>query len=130
MPELPLQGIDAPAPTAVRLPIADAPAGGASRGGGVADDAARQKRLRALAAEIETLPTTHAAFARLLSVAVESLHGAGAWIGLTMEDTDALVVVASHGDVPVATRSSHAYRCVRLPRRCWWILNMRWASSP
>jgi signal transduction histidine kinase len=101
MPELPLQGIDAPAPNAARMPITDAPAGGASRGGGVADDAARAKRLRALAAEIETLPTTHAAFARLLAVAVESLQGAGAWIGLTMEDTDALVVVASYGDVPV-----------------------------
>jgi signal transduction histidine kinase len=101
MPELPMQGIDAPAPNSARLPIADAPPAGASRGGGVADDAARAKRLRALAAEIETLPTTHAAFARLLTVAVESLQGAGAWIGLTMEDTDALVVVASYGDVPV-----------------------------
>jgi GAF domain/His Kinase A (phospho-acceptor) domain len=101
MPEQPLQGIDAPAPLNSRIPVTDAPAGGASRGGGIADDATRTKRLRALAAEIETLPTTHAAFTRLLSVAVESLQGAGAWIGLTMEDSDALVVVASHGEVPM-----------------------------
>jgi hypothetical protein len=51
--------------------------------------------------EIEALPTTHAAFTRLLTVAVETLHAAGAWVGLAMEDTDALVVVAAHGDVPV-----------------------------
>lgn len=77
------------------------PVGGASRGGNTPDDAARARRLRALATEIETLPTTHAAFARLLTVAVEVLQGAGAWIGLIMEDSDALVVVAAVGDVPV-----------------------------
>jgi len=81
-------------------PVVDAPAGGASRGNSP-DDASRARRLRALASEIETLPTTHAAFTRLLTVAVETLHGAGAWIGLTMEDTDALVVVAAHGEVPM-----------------------------
>ena len=104
MPESPLHGVDAPvtpAPVAPQPPVIDAPAGGASRGGGMADDASRARRLRALANEIETLPTTHAAFARLLTVAVETLQGAGAWVGLTMEDSDALVVVASHGDVPV-----------------------------
>jgi hypothetical protein len=67
----------------------------------MADDASRARRLRALASEIETLPTTHAAFTRLLTVAVETLQGAGAWVGLTMEDSDALVVVAAHGEVPV-----------------------------
>lgn len=51
--------------------------------------------------EIETLPTTHAAFTRLLTVAVETLQAAGAWVGLTMEDSDALVVVATHGEVPI-----------------------------
>ena len=104
MPESPLHGVDAPAlpaPVAQQPPVIDAPAGGASRGGGMADDASRARRLRALANEIETLPTTHAAFARLLTVAVETLQGAGAWVGLTMEDSDGLVVVASHGEVPV-----------------------------
>ena len=105
MPESPFHAIEVPAaPTAVPSPpppIIDAPAGGASRGGGTADDASRSRRLRALATEIETLPTTHAAFARLLTVAVETLQGAGAWVGLTMEDSDALVVVAAHGEVPV-----------------------------
>ena len=88
-----------PPPPAIELP-----AGGASRGN-TPDDASRARRLRALAAEIETLPTTHAAFARLLSAAVDTLHGAGAWIGLTMEDSDALVVVATHGEVPVEAGS-------------------------
>lgn len=106
MPESPFRGIDAPASVAPALtpptpPSAEATAGGASRGGGTADDGSRSRRLRALATEIETLPTTHAAFARLLSVAVETLQGAGAWVGLTMEDSDALVVVAAHGEVPV-----------------------------
>jgi signal transduction histidine kinase len=104
MPDLPSGGMDVaasiPSPGPI-VPVADAPAGGASRGGGVSDDASRAARLRALAAEIETLPTTHSAFTRLLTVAVDTLHGAGAWIGLTMEDSDALVVVASHGDVGV-----------------------------
>ncbi|MDZ7631916.1 MAG: hypothetical protein U5K74_11380 [Gemmatimonadaceae bacterium] len=105
MPESPLFGIDATPPSppvSSPPPVIDAPAGGgASRGGGTADDSSRARRLRALATEIETLPTTHAAFARLLTVAVESLQGAGAWVGLTMEDSDALVVVAAHGEVPV-----------------------------
>ena len=103
MPDQPYRGIEVPVtpPPAAHTPITDAPAGGASRGGGTADDAARGRRLRALAAEIETLPTTHAAFARLLSVAIETLHAAGAWIGLTMEDSDALVVVSAQGEVPV-----------------------------
>lgn len=94
-----------PAPSVPTLspqpPVTDAPAGGASRGGGTADDSSRSRRLRALANEIETLPTTHAALARLLSVAVETLQGAGAWVGLTMEDSDALVVVASTGEISV-----------------------------
>jgi signal transduction histidine kinase len=105
MPEVPLPGIDVPAPSAPALspqpPVTNAPAGGASRGGGTADDSSRSRRLRALASEIETLPTTHAALARLLTVAVETLHGAGAWVGLTMEDSDALVVVAATGDIPM-----------------------------
>ncbi len=105
MPEQPIYGVDVPAPSAPPLssqtPIADAAAGGASRGGGTADDSSRARRLRALATEIETLPTTHAALARLLAVAVDVLQGAGAWIGLTMEDSDALVVVAAYGEVPV-----------------------------
>ena len=105
MPEQPIYGVDVPAPSAPPLssqtPIIDAPAGGASRGGGTADDPSRARRLRALATEIETLPTTHAALARLLAVAVDVLQGAGAWIGLTMEDSDALVVVAAFGEIPV-----------------------------
>lgn len=105
MPESPFRGIDAPVPAVPDLGppavFAESTAGGASRGGGTADDGLRSRRLRALATEIETLPTTHAAFARLLAVAVETLQGAGAWVGLTMEDTDALVVVAAHGEVPV-----------------------------
>ncbi len=104
MPE-PLSGLDASdatrMPSSAHLPVIDAPAGGASRGGGTPDDAARAKRLRALATEIESLPTTHAALARLLSVAVETLHAAGAWVGLTMEDSDALVAIATHGEVPI-----------------------------
>jgi His Kinase A (phospho-acceptor) domain len=104
MPELPMSGVDVPAPShplsSPQTPIADAPAGGASRGG-TPDDATRARRLRALASEIEALPTTHAAFARLLSVAVETLHAAGAWVGLTMEDSDALVAVATFGEIPV-----------------------------
>ena len=104
MPEEPIFGVDVPAPSvqplSSQVPITDAPAG-ASRGGGTADDSSRARRLRALATEIETLPTTHAAFARLLTVAVDVLQGAGAWVGLTMEDSDALVVVAAHGEVPV-----------------------------
>lgn len=108
MPESPFPGIDATAPSApviLPAPATDAPAGGASRGGGTADDPSRSRRLRALANEIETLPTTHAAFARLLTVAVETLQGAGAWVGLTMEDSDALVVVAAHGEIPVEAGS-------------------------
>ncbi len=105
MPESPFHGIDVRAPSAPAFTpppvVNDAPAGGASRGGGTPDDASRARRLRALATEIETLPTTHAAFARLLTVAVETLQGAGAWVGLTMEDSDALVVVAAHGEVSV-----------------------------
>ncbi len=105
MPDLPFRGLDASLPGAPALgpppPFAEAPAGGASRGGGTPDDGARSRRLRALATEIETLPTTHAAFARLLTVAIETLQGAGAWVGLTMEDSDALVVVAAQGEVPV-----------------------------
>lgn len=104
MPEQPIRGIDVPAasPPSLTPPpaVTDAPAGGASRGNSP-DDAARARRLRALATEIETLPTTHAALTRLLTVAVETLQGAGAWVGLTMEDTDALVVIAAQGDVPV-----------------------------
>ena len=105
MPDLPIRGVDVTAPPSPTLspqpPITDAPAGGASRGGGTADDSSRARRLRALANEIETLPTTHAALARLLTVAVETLQGAGAWVGLTMEDSDALVVVASTGEISV-----------------------------
>lgn len=104
MPEQPIRGIDVPASvlpvSSSTPPVLDAPAGGASRGNSP-DDAARARRLRALAMEMETLPTTHAAFTRLLTVAVETLQAAGAWVGLTMEDTDALVVVAAHGEVPV-----------------------------
>ena len=104
MPEQPIRGVDVPPPSQPSLspqpPVIDAPAGGASRGNSP-DDAARARRLRALATEIETLPTTHAAFTRLLTVGVETLQAAGAWVGLTMEDTDALVVVAAHGEVPV-----------------------------
>ncbi|MCC7052613.1 MAG: HAMP domain-containing histidine kinase [Gemmatimonadaceae bacterium] len=105
MPDTPIRGVDVP-PSSFPLsspqaPIADAPAGGASRGGGLPDDGARARRLRALATEIESLPTTHAAFARLLTVAVETLHGAGAWVGLTMEDSDSLVAVATAGEIPV-----------------------------
>jgi hypothetical protein len=104
MPDEPTRGIDVPAanlPVMSPTPsVLDAPVGGASRGNSP-DDAARARRLRALALEIEALPTTHAAFTRLLTVAVETLHAAGAWVGLTMEDTDALVVVAAHGEVPV-----------------------------
>ncbi len=104
MPDEPTRGVDVPAANLPVLsstpPALDAPAGGASRGNSP-DDAARARRLRALALEIEALPTTHAAFTRLLTVAVETLHAAGAWVGLTMEDTDALVVVAAHGEVPV-----------------------------
>ena len=105
MPDQPIRGDDVPAPSAPALspqpPVIDAPAGGASRGGGTADDPSRARRLRALATEIETLPTTHAALARLLTVAVETLHGAGAWVGLTMEDSDALVVIAATGEISV-----------------------------
>ncbi len=104
MPESPFRGIDASVPSTPAPgppPFVEATAGGASRGGGTADDGSRSRKLRALATEIETLPTTHAAFARLLSVAVETLQGVGAWVGLTMEDSDALVVVAAHGEVPV-----------------------------
>jgi hypothetical protein len=105
MPEQPTRGIDVPASSTLPVlsstpPALDAPAGGASRGNSP-DDAARARRLLALAMEIETLPTTHAAFTRLLTVAVETLHAAGAWVGLTMEDSDALVVVAAHGEVPM-----------------------------
>lgn len=104
MPE-PFAGLDVSAaartPPGAHLPVTDTPAGGASRGGGTPDDAVRAKRLRALATEIESLPTTHAALARLLSVAVETLHAAGAWVGLTMEDSDALVAIATHGEVPI-----------------------------
>ncbi len=104
MPELPMAGIDSrpSSPTSADPPphVVEAPGGGASRGGS-ADDAARVRRLRALASEIEALPTTHAAFHRLLAVAVETLHGAGAWVGLTMEDSDALVAVATFGDIPI-----------------------------
>ena len=128
MPEQPIRGVDVPAPSAPALspqpPVIDAPAGGASRGGGTADDSSRARRLRALANEIETLPTTHAALARLLTVAVETLQGAGAWIGLTMEDSDALVVVAATGEISVepgarvprdrafAARALHAHSAV------------------
>jgi signal transduction histidine kinase len=105
MPEAPSQGIDSGVSSSAPLSppdrIVDAPAGGASRGGGIPDDLARARRLRALATEIETLPTTHAAFARLLHVAMDTLQGAGAWLGLTMEDSDALVVVAAQGTLPV-----------------------------
>lgn len=100
MPEQPIHGIDAAA-AAPLSPQSIMPAGGASRGGGTPDDASRARRLRALATEIETLPTTHAALARLLTVAIEVLQGSGAWVGLTMEDSDALVVVAASGDVPL-----------------------------
>lgn len=105
MPDVPMSGIDVPSGSSSRPspqpPFVDTPAGGASRGGGLPDDSARARRLRALASEIESLPTTHAAFARLLTVAVETLHGAGAWVGLTMEDSDALVAVATYGEIPV-----------------------------
>lgn len=128
MPELPIRGVDVnPAPEPVlspQPPAIDTAAGGASRGGGTADDSSRARRLRALANEIETLPTTHSALARLLSVAVEILQGAGAWVGLTMEDSDALVVIAATGEVPVeagarvprdrafAARALHAHSAV------------------
>ena len=100
MPDQPARGVDSTVSAAL-TPQEILPVGGASRGGNTPDDAARARRLRALATEIETLPTTHAAFARLLTVAVEVLQGAGAWLGLIMEDSDALVVVAAIGDVPV-----------------------------
>jgi hypothetical protein len=104
MPDAPTAGIDlnSSAPPQIRPPDVpiDAPAGGASRGG-MPDDVTRARRLRALASEIETLPTTHAAFTRLLTVAIDVLQASGAWIGLTMEDSDALVVVSAHGDVSV-----------------------------
>ena len=104
MPEQPTLGVDVSASalpvSSSTPPVLDLPAGGASRGNSP-DDAARARRLRALALEIETMPTTHAAFTRLLTVAVETLQAAGAWIGLTMEDADALVVVATHGQLPV-----------------------------
>ena len=100
MPEPPADGVEMSA-DAPLSPQPILPAGGASRGGGTPDDPSRARRLRALATEIEALPTTHAAFARLLTVAVEVLQGSGAWVGLTMEDSDALVVVAATGDVPV-----------------------------
>ena len=100
MSDHPARGVD----TTLFAPLSPQevlPVGGASRGGNTPDDAERARRLRALATEIETLPTTHAAFARLLNVGVEVLQGAGAWLGLIMEDSDALVVVAAIGDVPV-----------------------------
>ncbi len=104
MPEQPSRGIDVPTDALPVLSppslVIDAPAGGASRGNSP-DDAAQSRRLRALAAEIESLPTTSAAFTRLLIVAIDALQATGAWIGLTMEDSDALVVVAAHGEVPV-----------------------------
>jgi len=101
MPEQPAHRIDASA--AVPLsPQTILPAGGASRGDGTPDGDSRARRLRALATEIATLPSTDAAFARLLSVGVDVLHGSGAWVGLMMEDSDALVVVAANGDAPVA----------------------------
>lgn len=128
MPELPIRGVDVnPAPEPAlspQPPAIDTATGGASRGGGTADDSSRARRLRALANEIETLPTTHSALARLLSVAVEILQGAGAWVGLTMEDSDALVVIAATGEVPVeagarvprdrafAARALHAHSAV------------------
>lgn len=101
MPDQPVPGIDASAAAPLGRDTI-MPVGGASRGDGTPDGDTRARRLRALATEIETLPTTHAAFARLLSVGVEVLHASGAWIGLTMEDSDALVVVAATGDAPVA----------------------------
>jgi len=105
MPDESVRGVDAPAPQASSLtpppPIAHASVGGASRGGGIPDDTFRSRALWALAHEIETLPTTHAALARLLGGAVELLDAGGAWIGLTMEDTDSLAVIAAHGDVAV-----------------------------
>lgn len=103
MPDAPIQGIDVPValPPPLTPVVSDAPAGGASRGGNAPDDGSRARRLRALAVEIESIPSTHAALSRLLAVAVETVQGAGAWVGLTMEDTDALVVVSAYGDVGV-----------------------------
>lgn len=69
------------------------------------DDRSRARLLEALAIELDAIPTTHAALARLLEAAVELLKADGAWLGLALEDADALVVVARHGEVPVVTGS-------------------------
>lgn len=69
------------------------------------DDRSRARLLEALAIELDAIPTTHAALARLLEAAVQLLGADGAWLGLALEDADALVVVARHGEVPVLTGS-------------------------
>ncbi len=69
------------------------------------EERSRARLLEALAIELDTIPTTHGALARLLEATVELLGADGAWIGLALEDADALVVVARHGDVPVAAGS-------------------------
>lgn len=73
------------------------------------DERSRTRVLEALAIELDAIPTTHAALARLLEATVQLLGADGAWIGLALEDADALVVVARHGRVPV--ESGH-----RVPR--------------
>ncbi|MCU0618854.1 MAG: hypothetical protein MUF21_09395 [Gemmatimonadaceae bacterium] len=65
------------------------------------EERSRARLLEALAIELDGIPTTHAALARLLEVGTELLGAVGAWIGLTLEDADALVVVAQQGQVPV-----------------------------
>lgn len=101
-----------PAPGMQALPgdAADAPPADAAMGAGIPPDPhgpgdeerRRARLLEALAIELDVIPTAHAALERLLEAAVELLAADGAWIGLALEDTDALVVVARRGAVPLA----------------------------
>jgi hypothetical protein len=108
MPQVPSHGMQALPGDAPDAPPADPAVGNGAppdpHGPGD-DDRSRARLLDALAIELDAIPTTHAALARLLEAAVQLLGADGAWLGLALEDADALVVVARHGEVPVATGS-------------------------
>jgi hypothetical protein len=98
MPDSPADLLETATPSGVAL--TDAPPGGGARGGASGDPVQHREWLRTLAAELEMLRNAHEALEHLLRVGVATLGAAGGWVGLSMQDSDALVVIGTHGGVP------------------------------
>ncbi|MCU0619391.1 MAG: hypothetical protein MUF40_05760 [Gemmatimonadaceae bacterium] len=70
--------------------------------GAVDPDRGRARLLEALALELDAIPTTRGALARLLEATVALVGAEGAWLALPLDDAEALVAVATHGRLPLA----------------------------